>query len=79
MVRIMASGEKQGKILVLGAGNFGTALAGHLSNEHWSVEILARSKVIVDGINLQHKNPKYLSEISLSPSLKAIHEIDPKK
>ena len=75
----MGSEEKQGKILVLGAGNFGTALAGHLSNELWSVEILARSKIIVDGINQHHKNPKYLAGVSLSPSLKAIHEIDPKK
>jgi glycerol-3-phosphate dehydrogenase (NAD(P)+) len=75
----MNSNEKQGKILVLGAGNFGTALAGHLANEKWSVEIWARSKIIVDGINQQQKNPKYMSSISLPKNLTAIHDVHPKK
>jgi glycerol-3-phosphate dehydrogenase (NAD(P)+) len=71
--------QKQGKILVLGAGNFGTSLAGHLANEDWEVEIWARSKAIVDGINQHHKNPKYLNTISLSPNLRAIHHVNPEK
>ena len=73
----MKSNDKQGKILVLGAGNFGTALAGHLANEQWSVEIWARSKVIVDGINKQQRNPKYLSGIPLPRNLTAIHDVSP--
>ena len=67
---------KQGKILVIGAGNFGTCLAEHLANEGWNVEIWARSKTIVDGINNHHKNPKYLSTITLAPSLSAINHIE---
>jgi glycerol-3-phosphate dehydrogenase (NAD(P)+) len=72
----MNSTPKQGKILVIGAGNFGTCLAAHLANESWNVEIWARSKTIVDGINNHHKNPKYLSTITLAPSLRAINHID---
>ena len=72
----MDRAPKQGKILVLGAGNFGTCLAGHLASEGWSVDIWARSKSIVDSINNQHKNPKYLSTITLAPSLKAINHIE---
>ncbi len=73
----MSGSSKQGKILVLGAGNFGTCLAEHLAREGWSVDIWSRSKVLVDGINKLHKNPKYLSTITLAPTLTAINHIEP--
>jgi glycerol-3-phosphate dehydrogenase (NAD(P)+) len=72
----MSGSSKQGKILVLGAGNFGTCLAEHLAREGWSVDIWSRSKLIVEGINNLHKNPKYLSTITLTPSLTAINNIE---
>jgi glycerol-3-phosphate dehydrogenase (NAD(P)+) len=75
----MSGIEKQGKILVLGAGNFGTCLAEHLAREGWNVDIWSRSNVIVDGINNLHKNPKYLSTITLTPTLTAINHIEPAK
>lgn len=75
----MSGSSKQGKILVLGAGNFGTCLAEHLAREGWSVDIWSRSKAIVDGINNLHKNPKYLSTITLAPTLNAINHIEPAK
>lgn len=65
-----------GKTLVLGAGNFGTCLAEHLAHEGRNVEIWARSPEVVEGINNHHKNPKYLSTITLTPSLRAINTID---
>ncbi len=77
MWQAMKSNDRLGKILVLGAGNFGTALAGHLADENWTVEIWARSKAIVDGINQQHRNPKYLSTIPLPRNLRAIHDVSP--
>jgi glycerol-3-phosphate dehydrogenase (NAD(P)+) len=67
---------KKKNVLVLGAGNFGTCLANHLALKGCQVEIWARSKEIVDTINNHHKNPKYLSAITLAPSLKAINLID---
>ncbi len=63
-------------VLVLGAGNFGTCLANHLAHEGKNVQIWARDKVVVDSINKEHKNPKYLSTINLAPSLRAINHID---
>jgi glycerol-3-phosphate dehydrogenase (NAD(P)+) len=72
----MITALKQGRILVVGAGNFGTCLAAHLASEGWSVEIWSRSRTIVDGINNDHKNPKYLSTITLSPTLRAINHIN---
>ena len=74
----MSPTNKDGKILVLGAGNFGTCLANHLATEGWNVEIWARSQAIVDSINNDHKNPKYLSTIKLAPTLRAINTIEEK-
>lgn len=66
------------KILVLGAGHFGTCLAQHLADKGYSVNIWARSPDVVASINNHHKNPKYLSTLTLSPRLQAINTIDPK-
>jgi len=71
----MNTTSKQGRILVLGAGNFGTCLAAHLASEGWSVDIWSRSHALVDAINNHHKNPRYLSTITLASSLKAINHI----
>ena len=65
------------KILVLGAGNFGTCLAQHLAEKGYGVTVWARSPDIVASINNTRKNPKYLSAVTLSPRLNAINKIDP--
>jgi glycerol-3-phosphate dehydrogenase (NAD(P)+) len=64
------------KVLVLGAGNFGTCLANHLAHEGKNVVIWARDKTVVDSINNHHKNPKYLNTINLAPTLGAINHIN---
>ena len=64
------------KILVLGAGNFGTCLAQHLAEQGYQVTLWSRSEETVHAINNSHKNPKYLSEINLSPRLSATSNID---
>jgi glycerol-3-phosphate dehydrogenase len=63
------------KVLVLGAGNFGTCLANHLACEGHDVLLSSRSSEIIESINNLHKNPKYLSTITLSPTLRAINTI----
>lgn len=65
------------KILVLGAGNFGTCLAQHLAEKGYGVTIWARSAEVVASINDSRKNPKYLSAVTLSPRLNAINTIEP--
>lgn len=61
---------------MLGAGNFGTCLACHLASLGWSVDLWSRSKTLVDEINSHHKNPKYLSTITLAPTIQAINHIN---
>ena len=64
------------KILVLGAGSFGTCLAEHLAEKGYHVVVWCRSKEVADALNTTRKNPKYLSTINLSPRLSATSIID---
>ena len=66
------------KILVLGAGNFGTCLAQHLAEKGYHVTMWSRSQAVTDSINASRKNPKYLSSINLSPRLSATSNLDAK-
>jgi glycerol-3-phosphate dehydrogenase (NAD(P)+) len=62
-------------VLVLGAGNFGTCLAQHLASIGHNVHLWTRDPVIADTINLQHKNPRYLSTITLSNRIAATNNL----
>jgi glycerol-3-phosphate dehydrogenase (NAD(P)+) len=65
-------------ILVLGSGNFGTCLAYHLANERLSnnVIIYARDSHVVDTINKERYNPKYLSKYKLRDRISATTVLD---
>ncbi len=63
------------KLSVLGLGNWGTALANHLALcGHdvlgWSIE-----SAIVEGINNEHRNPLYQSDILLEPGITATADL----
>lgn len=58
------------------AGNFGTCLAYHLANVDHVVNIYARDQNVVESINVNHKNPKYLTAVVLPPKLSAINKLD---
>ncbi len=58
-------------VLVLGAGNFGTALAHHLSVKGVPTILWARESQVADHINSHHRNPCYLKDVPLSTQLKA--------
>lgn len=66
------------KTLILGAGNFGTCLAQYLANLHPQTEIILWDidHEVVEGISQNHKNPKYLSEIDLHPSIRATNDLN---
>ena len=65
------------RVLVVGAGNFGTCLADHLADQGRDVTMWARDPSLVASINKQHINSKYMPNTKLSPSLKATTELDP--
>ena len=58
------------RIAVVGAGSWGTALAHTLAGEHrHQVTLWARRPEIAAAIAARHRNPAYLSEIDLDPSI----------
>lgn len=67
--------SNQHQVLVLGAGTFGTCLAQHLAEKGYSVLVHSNSQDIVHSITEKHRNPKYLSQVTLSPRVSATAEL----
>ncbi|KAJ3083968.1 hypothetical protein HDU79_004094 [Rhizoclosmatium sp. JEL0117] len=63
-------------VLVLGGGNFGTCLADHLAAMGNEVTIYARDQKVVDGINNDHHNVKYMKDVVLTDTLKATSQLE---
>lgn len=59
------------KVAVIGAGSWGTALAQVLAGNGHQVGLWARKQEVVDGINVEHRNPRYLSDVTLSENIVA--------
>ncbi|KAI0275338.1 glycerol-3-phosphate dehydrogenase [Gloeopeniophorella convolvens] len=60
------------KVLVLGAGNFGSCLADHLGDSEHEVYMWSREKVVVEYFNEHHKNPNYLKDHSFPTTIRAV-------
>lgn len=56
---------------ILGAGSLGTALAKLLAPKLDSLLLVSIERECVDGINREHRNPKYLSDVTLDPKVRA--------
>jgi glycerol-3-phosphate dehydrogenase (NAD(P)+) len=54
---------------VLGAGSFGTCLAIQLAEKQCDVHLWSRDAAVADAINKHRRNPRYLSEFWLPPSI----------
>lgn len=54
---------------VLGAGSWGTALAVHLGRQGHVVRIWGRDPALVEQLRLQRRNPVYLTDTALPPSV----------
>jgi glycerol-3-phosphate dehydrogenase len=66
------------EILILGAGNFGTCLAQHLSSNSHTVSIWDRDTPIIESINKSHRNPYYLSDVKLATTIRGIARFEAK-
>ncbi|CUA69595.1 NAD(P)H-dependent glycerol-3-phosphate dehydrogenase [Rhizoctonia solani] len=60
------------RVLVLGAGNFGSCLADHLADSTHRVYLWARSKQTVDIFNKERRNDKYLTDHVFPEGIEAI-------
>ncbi len=60
---------------VIGGGSWGTALARVLTDKG-PVTLWARSAEVVEGINRDHRNPRYQSEIELPEALSATGDLE---
>lgn len=63
-------------ITVLGAGSFGTALASLAAENATEVRLFCRDINQANYINLNHKNPKRMSEFLLSTKIEATVDIE---
>ena len=64
------------RIGIVGAGAWGTALAVTIARAGRSVALWHRRPEVVAGINREHRNPKYLSDIALPPGITATNDFD---
>jgi glycerol-3-phosphate dehydrogenase (NAD(P)+) len=62
---------------ILGAGSLGTALAKLLSPKLESIVLVSIEQECVEGINRDHRNPKYLTSIDLATNVRAT--MDPRE
>lgn len=75
------------KILIIGSGSWGTAIANLIANNQYSenndnkynnsdVLIYSRNKDIINEININHSNEKYLANIRINKQIRAIDNLD---
>ncbi len=62
------------KILVIGSGAWGSAIANLIAQNSYQVFLSAVEKNIVEEINSKHTNQAFLPNIKLSPKIKAIED-----
>lgn len=63
--------HKNLRVSVLGAGSWGTALAQHMAAQGHDVSLWAFEEEVVHGINSEHQNPLFLSDLTLCDRVRA--------
>jgi len=62
------------RVLVAGGGSWGTTVA-NLAAHNAETTLWARDAAVVDAVNTEHRNPKYLADFQLHPNLRATTEL----
>ncbi len=63
-------------ISVFGGGSWGCALAHQMARRGQDVLLWAREAEVVEGINRQHQNPLFISDLELHPELRASNDLE---
>lgn len=64
------------KVAFLGGGSFGTALGILLAEKGLEVNIYDRDKSVVDDININKKNDKYIKDLVIPKNVTAFNDLD---
>ncbi|KAI0361358.1 NAD-dependent glycerol-3-phosphate dehydrogenase [Trametes cingulata] len=64
--------DKKSKVLVFGAGNFGSCLADHLGDSSHVVYMWSRSENLVKHFNQHHRNPEVLQDHAFAETITAV-------
>ena len=64
------------KVSVFGTGSWGTALAQQMARKGLDVLAWAREPEVAEGINRNHRNPLFLSDLDLHPMLIASSDLE---
>jgi glycerol-3-phosphate dehydrogenase (NAD(P)+) len=56
-------------VSIIGAGSWGSAIAWLLGDKGIDVRLWARSEEVANGLNTVHRSPRYLKDITFSPSV----------
>ncbi len=70
------SAENPVRCAVLGAGSFGTCLSILLAEKGYAVDLWARDPHVADAIARERRNPRYLSDFELPPSVRATASLE---
>ncbi|KAF8898951.1 glycerol-3-phosphate dehydrogenase [Infundibulicybe gibba] len=60
------------KVLIFGAGNFGSCLASHLGDSQHEVYMWSREASVVEHFNAYHRNPAYLQDHHFPKNITAV-------
>ncbi len=63
------------KLSVFGGGSWGTAMAHQLARRGHEVLLWAREAEVAEGINQEHRNPLFISDLEFHPAIQAVSDL----
>ena len=63
------------KLTVFGGGSWGTAVAHQMARRGHDVLLWAREPEVAEGINSDHRNPLFVSDLDLDKGIRAVDDL----